>query len=170
MEQGKKKLEFNIIKNDPTDGHRGFGIGSLSLENVSPVFIDVEEGDAFVDIGAMHARSSVEKRVKFLPNKDDVPEGAKPYWLVWVTIDRNEEGPFYAGVTACEMTVNKEARRGYKSLPEHVNRLDKSLKRHIIVDHMDEKSKTVLAKFLKKHDEKMWELSSDLLKKGLGEE
>ncbi|MGE8204962.1 YwhD family protein [Heyndrickxia sp. NPDC080065] len=170
MEQGKKKLEFNIIKNDPTDGHRGFGIGSLSLENVSPVFVDVEEGEAFVDIGAMHARSAVEKRVKFLPNKEEVPEGAKPYWLVWVTIDRNEEGPYYAGVTACEMTVNKEARRGYKSLPEHVNRLDKSLKRQIIVDHMDEKSKKVLANFLKNHDEKLWDLSSDKLKKDLGAE
>ncbi|QQZ09248.1 YwhD family protein [Heyndrickxia vini] len=168
--EGKKKLEFNIIKNDPTDGHRGFGIGSLSLENVSPVFVDVEEGEAFVDIGAMHARSSVEKRVKFLPNREDVPEGAKPYWLVWVTIDRKEEGPYFAGVTACEMTVNKEARRGYKSLPEHVNRLDKSLKRHIIVDHMDVKSKKILEDFLKTHDEKMWELSSEELKKGLASE
>ncbi|KYC92947.1 YwhD family protein [Heyndrickxia sporothermodurans] len=168
--EGKKKLEFNIIKNDPTDGHRGFGIGSLSLENVSPVFVDVNEGEAFVDIGAMHARSSVEKRVKFLPNREDVPEGAKPYWLVWVTIDRKEEGPYFAGVTACEMTVNKEARRGYKSLPEHVNRLDKSLKRHIIVDHMDAKSKKILADFLKSHDEKMWELSSEELKKGLAAE
>ncbi|MED3649014.1 YwhD family protein [Heyndrickxia sporothermodurans] len=168
--EGKKKLEFNIIKNNPTDGHRGFGIGSLSLENVSPVFVDVNEGEAFVDIGAMHARSSVEKRVKFLPNREDVPEGAKPYWLVWVTIDRKEEGPYFAGVTACEMTVNKEARRGYKSLPEHVNRLDKSLKRHIIVDHMDAKSKKILADFLKSHDEKMWELSSEELKKGLAAE
>ncbi|MFH5779509.1 YwhD family protein [Heyndrickxia oleronia] len=167
MEQGKKKIEFNIIKNDPTDGHRGFGIGSLSLENVSPVFIDVEEGEAFVDIGAMHARSSVEKRIKFLPNRDEVPEGEKPYWLVWVTIDRKVEGPYYAGVTACEMTVNKEARRGYKSLPEHVNRLDKSLKRHIIVEHMDENSKKVLEKFLKDHNEEMWNLSSDELKQGL---
>lgn len=169
MEQGKKKLEFNIIKNDPTDGHRGFGIGSLSLENVSPVFVDVEEGNAFVDIGAMHARSAIEKRVKFLPNREEVPEGAKAYWLVWVTIDRKEDGHYYAGVTACEMTVNKEARRGYKSLPEHVNRLDKSLKRHILVDHMDEKSKKVLAQFLKNHDEKMWDLSSEKLKKDLGE-
>jgi hypothetical protein len=167
MDNGKKKLEFNIIKNNPTDGHRGYGIGSLSLENVSPVIIDVEEGEAMVDIGAMHARSAVEKRIKFLPEKNEVPEGAKPYWIVWVTIDRKAEGHYYAGVTACEMTVNREARRGYKSLPEHVNKLDKSLKRHIIVDEMDPKSKQVLANFLKKHDEQMWELSSVELKESL---
>jgi hypothetical protein len=166
MEQKKKSIGFNIIKNDPTDGHGGFGVGALSLENVSPVIIDVEAGEAFVDMGAMHARSAVERGIKFTPNRADVPNG-KPYWLVWVTIDRKEEGPYYAGVTACEMTVDREARRGYKMLPEHVNRLDKSLKRRIIVDHMDEKSKQVLADFLKQHDIDMWNRSSDELKNGL---
>lgn len=42
-ETKKQKLGFTIIKNDPTDGHKGFGIGSLSLENVSPVIIDIQE-------------------------------------------------------------------------------------------------------------------------------
>jgi hypothetical protein len=166
MEQKKKKLGFNIIKNDPTDGHGGFGVGTLSLENVSPVIIDIEAGEAFVDMGAMHARSVVEKGIKFTPNREEVPNG-KPYWLVWVTVDRKAEGPYYAGVAACEMTVDRETRRGYKSLPEHVNRMDKSLKRHIIVEHMDEKSKKVLADFLKNHDIEMWNRSSEELKKGL---
>ncbi|MCM3006612.1 YwhD family protein [Priestia koreensis] len=162
----KKKLGFNIIKNDPTDGHGGFGVGALSLDNISPVFVCPEDGEAFVDIGAMHARSAVERGIKFLPNREDAPEG-KLYWLVWVTIDRRAEGPYYAGVTACEMTVNREARRGYKSLPEHVNKMDKSMKRSIMVDHMDEKSKHLLRDFLKSHNEELWERSSDELKAGL---
>lgn len=131
------------MKNDSTDGHGGFGVGALSLENISPVFVDVVEQNAFVDIGAMHARSTVEKGIKFLTNKDEVPNG-KPYWLVWVTIERTAHGAYYAGVTACEMTVDREIRRGYKSLPEHVNKMDKSLKRHIMVDHMDDSSKRCL--------------------------
>ena len=53
------------MKNDSTDGHGGFGVGALSLENISPVFVDVLEKTAFVDIGAMHARSTVEKGIKF---------------------------------------------------------------------------------------------------------
>jgi hypothetical protein len=138
----------------------------LTLDNISPVIIDVEAGEATVDIGAMHARSAVERGIKFLKNKEEVPNG-KPYWLVWVTIETTQEGPLYAGVTACEMTVDRSIRRGYKSLPEHVNRMDKSLKRHIIVEHMDDKSKAVLAEFLKNHDPGMWERSSDELKKGL---
>jgi len=165
-EKKKKTIGFNIIKNDPTDGHGGFGVGALSLENVSPVIIDVEAGEAEVDIGAMHARSAVEKGIKFLKEKEEVPNG-KAYWLVWVTIDRKLEGPYYAGVTACEMTVDRSIRRGYKSLPEHVNKMDKSMKRHIMVEHMDEKSKKLLAEFLKNHDEILWNNSSEELKKGL---
>jgi hypothetical protein len=167
MEEKKKKpIGFNIIKNDPTEGHGGYGVGALSLDNISPVIIDVEAGTAEVDIGAMHARSVVEKGIKFLPNREEVPNG-KPYWLVWVTIDRKAEGPYYAGVTACEMTVDREIRRGYKLLPEHVNRMDKSLKRQIIVGSMDEKSKQILADFLQNHNKEMWEHSSQQLKDDL---
>jgi hypothetical protein len=169
MEDNKKKIGFNIIKPDPTDGHKGFGKGALSLDNVSPVIVDVDAGDAVIDVGAMHARSVVEKGIKFLKTKEEVPNG-KPYWLVWVTVDRKQEGPYYAGVTACEMTVDREIRRGYKSLPEHVNRMDKSLKRHIIVDHMDDKSKKILADFLQNHNQDMWNNSAEELKNGLAAE
>lgn len=162
----KQKLGFTIIKNDPTDGHKGFGIGSLSLENISPVIIDVEEGTAQVEMGAMHARSDTERGIKFTTNRAD-SEGGKPYWLVWVTIDYKEDGPYYAGVTACEMVVNREKRRGYKILADHVNRMDKSMKRHIMVEDMDDRSKKILADFLRSHNEELWENSSEELHKGL---
>jgi hypothetical protein len=167
MTQPKKKsIGFNIIKDDSTDGHGGYGVGALSLENISPVFVCPSDEEVFVDIGAMHARSVVEKGIKFLPNKDEVPNG-KLYWLVWVTIDRKQEGPYYAGMTACEMTVDREIRRGYKSLPEHVNKMDKSLKRRIMVEEMDNKSKALLREFLKSHNEEVWTLSNDELKEAL---
>ncbi|QTD40714.1 YwhD family protein [Sporosarcina sp. Te-1] len=166
-EKPKQKLGFTIIKNDPTDGHKGFGIGSLSLENISPVIVDIEADEARIEMGAMHARSDTERGVKFTTNRED-SEGGKPYWLVWVTIDFKEEGPYYAGVTACEMVVNKEKRRGYKILADHVNKMDKSLKRHIIVDQMDEKSKRILAGFLQAHNQEMWDRSEPKLHIDLG--
>lgn len=162
-EKPKQKIGFTIIKDDPIDGHKGFGIGSLSLENVTPLFIDIEEKSAFIDIGAMHAKSAVEKGIKFTTDRAD-SEGGKPYWLVWVTIDFKEDGPYYAGVTACEMVVNREKRRGYKILADHVNRMDKSLKRKIMVDYMDDASKKVLVDFLKTHNQEMWERSDQQLK------
>lgn len=161
-EKPKQKIGFTIIKNDPTDGHKGFGIGSLSLENVSPVIIDVEEDVARIEIGAMHARSDTERGIKFTTNRED-SEGGKPYWLVWVTIDYKAEGPYYAGVTACEMVVNREKRRGYKLLADHVNRMDKSMKRHIMVDFMDDRSKNILSDFLQTHNREMWERSDEKL-------
>jgi len=159
-EKPKQKMGFTIIKNDPTDGHKGFGVGSLSLENVSPVIIDVDEGTASVEIGAMHARSDVERGIKFTTDRAD-SEGGKPYWLVWVTIDHKEDGPYYAGITACEMVVNREKRRGYKILADHVNKMDKSMKRHIIVEHMDTPSKKVLATFLEQLNPELWARSEE---------
>jgi len=165
-EKPKQKMGFTIIKNDPTDGHKGFGIGSLSLENVSPVIIDIEEGRASVEIGAMHARSDIERGIKFTTDRAD-SEGGKPYWLVWVTIDHKADGPYYAGVTACEMVVNREKRRGYKILADHVNKMDKSMKRQILVDHMDEASKKVLASFLKELNPELWDRSEEQLRQDL---
>ncbi len=168
MEQGKRRVEFNIIKNAPTDGHKGFGVGSLNLENITPVLIDVEEGEAWIEPQAMHARSKVERGVRYLSDRSEFPEdGAKKYWVVWVAIDRKPEGPYYAGLTGCELLVNRPARRGFKSMPLHVNYLDRAMKGQIIVDHMDERSRKALADLLKGHDLGIWERSSDKLKSDL---
>lgn len=168
-EKPKQKIGFTIIKNDPTDGHKGFGIGSLSLENVSPVIIDIEEDLARVEVGAMHARSDTERGIKFTTNRED-SLGGKPYWLVWVTIDYNPQGPYYAGVSACEMVINREKRRGYKNLADHVNRMDKSMKRHILVDFMDDRSKNILREFLQSHNKEMWDRSEEKLHQDLSVE
>lgn len=165
-EKPKPKIGFTIIKNDPTDGHKGFGIGSLSLENVSPVIVDIEDGVARVEIGAMHARSDTERGIKFTTNRED-SAGGKQYWLVWITIDQKEEGPYYAGVTACEMVVNREKRRGYKNLADHVNRMDKSMKRQILVDFMDDQSKEILRNYLESFNEEMWNRSEEKLRQDL---
>ncbi|WP_414047294.1 YwhD family protein [Macrococcus equi] len=163
------EFQFNIIKNDPLDGHKGTNIGAISLDNIAPVFIDVQEKKAFIDIGAMHARSEVEKRVKWVADKSET-EGPdqKEYWLVWVTTERAEVGPYYAGVTACYMAVNKERKRGYKVMAEHVNMMDKSMKHKFILDQIGEENKAILKNFLMNHNPEMWQNSGDELKEMLG--
>ncbi|WP_277678678.1 YwhD family protein [Gracilibacillus dipsosauri] len=162
----KKSNQFTIMKDDSTDGHGGYGVGSISLENISPVIIDPNEDRAFVDMGAMHARSEVERRVKFIPNKEEVPNG-KLYWIVWVTVERGEEGPYYHGIAGSEIRVDRSIKRAYKSMPEHVNHMDKSMKGHYIVEHMDEKSLKLLADFLRDYKPEMWERSPEELKQVL---
>lgn len=165
-QQPKGKMGFTIIKNDPTDGHGGFGIGALSLENVSPVMIDIEEKLVTIEMGAMHARSPIERGIKFTLERED-SAGGKPYWLVWVTIEQKETGPYYAGVTACELVVNREKRRGYKNFVDQMNKMDKSMKGKILIDEMDEVSKRLLAEFLQSHNPKLWENSEEELRKQL---
>src|SRR5699024_11042620 len=71
----KGKQQFTIIKDDSTDGHGGYGMGSISLENMSSVIIDTTNEKAYVDMDAMHARSKIERRVKYFSDKEEVPEG-----------------------------------------------------------------------------------------------
>lgn len=162
----KKTSGFNILSGDSTDGHGGYGAGVMNLDNVSPVFVCPDDDEAFVDMGALHARSAVERRIKFLKKREEVPNG-KLYWLVWVTIEYKDKKPYYAGVAGCEMRIDRDIRRGYKSMPEHVNKMDKSLKGKIAVDDMDTRSKKILARFLKEHNEAMWEHSPKELHEAL---
>jgi len=157
----KKSLSLNVVSNKE---HRGFGAGSIDLSAVSPVVIDGAE--AVIDVGAMHAKSKIEKGIKFSPDKENVPNG-RPCWIVWVAVDRNEEGSFYGGATACEMLVDTEARRGWKILADHVNRLDYAIKRKFLLDNLGPEQKTALKKLLVEHNREWWDRSSDELKQAL---
>lgn len=164
MEKNKKqKQQFTIIKDDSTDGHGGYGMGSISLENMSSVIVDPNENKAYVDMDAMHARSNIERRVRYYSDRNEVPDGLL-YWIIWVTVERGENGPYYAGVAASELRVDRPNKRAYKSMPEHVTHMEKSLKGKVVVEHMDEKSKKLLEHFLQDFNEDMWENTSDELK------
>lgn len=154
----KKKLSLNVVSNKE---HRGFGAGTIDLSQVSCVIIDA--GEAYIDVGAMHAKSKVEKGIKFSPNKEDVPNG-RPAWIVWVAVDRNEEGSYYAGATSCEMLIDTEARRGWKLLPDHVNRLDAALKRKFMLENIGPVEKQALRKLLTEHNGEWWDRSPQALK------
>ena len=41
-------------------------------------------------------------------------------------------------------------------MPEHVNMMDKSMKREIIIDHIGDTNKNILKAFLEQHNEEMW--------------
>jgi hypothetical protein len=162
MDSDKKKIALNIISSKVN--HKGFGAGAIDLSNVSSVIID--GGEAYLDMGALHAKSQVEKGIKFSANKEDVPNGRK-CWIVWVAVDRSEEGSYYAGVTACEMLVDTEARRGWKILADHVNKMDYAMKRRIVLEGLDETEKAALKKQLIDHNADWWNRSDEALKAGL---
>ncbi|MCS7464568.1 YwhD family protein [Paenibacillus doosanensis] len=161
-EKPKKLNSLNIVAGKKE--HKGFGAGSIDLSQLSSVIIDGDE--AYLDMGALHAKSKVEKGIKFSTNKEDVPNG-RTCWIVWVAADRRETGSYYAGVTACEMTVDPEARRGWKILADHVNRMDYALKRRIMVDNLGDREKAALTKLLMEYNPDMWKNSDETLKEAL---
>ncbi len=156
-----RKISLNVVSNKE---HKGFGAGALDLSNLSSIIIDGDE--AYIDIGAIHAKSKVEKGIKFTMNKDEVPDGRK-CWIVWVAVGRKEEGQYYAGVTACEILVDPEARKGWKILADHVNKMDYALKRRIILEGLNEVEKAALRNALMEHNQEWWHHSPDELKMGL---
>ncbi|MEK3732710.1 MULTISPECIES: YwhD family protein [Paenibacillus] len=159
---GKKQIALNIINSKSK--HKGFGAGSIDLNSLSPVIID--NGEARVDIGAMHAKSKVERGIRFSANKEDVPNG-RQVWIVWVAVDRNADGQFYGGMTACEMLIDQEARRGWKILADHVNKMDYALKRRIILDGLGDQEKKALRELLISRNEEWWNASPDEIKQAL---
>ncbi|RUS44199.1 YwhD family protein [Cohnella sp. AR92] len=149
----KKKLSLNVVSNKQ---HKGFGAGSIDLSQVACIIID--QGEAYIDVGAMHAKSKIERGIKFSANKEDVPNG-RPAWIVWVAVDRDEQGSYYAGAASCEMLIDTEARRGWKILADHVNRLDRAIKRKYILDNIGPEEKAALVKLLKEHNQEWWDHS-----------
>ena len=77
------------------------------------------------------------------------------------------KGPYYAGVAACPMLIDRKPVGDGKSSPHHVNRMDDALKRRIRVSELGPVEKKALRNLLISHDEKMWENSSEELKQAL---
>ncbi len=164
MELGGKKINaLNVVS---TKEHKGFGAGAIDLNNLSSVIIDGDQ--AYIDLGALHAKSKVERGIKFSMNKEDVPHGRR-CWIVWVAVDKKlGENAHYAGATACEMLVDEEARRGWKILADHVNRMDYAMKRRILLEGLNAEEKAALRQCLIQNNEDMWNHSSEELKQALG--
>ena len=105
--------------------------------------------------------------VRRTPESLGLDKLCEKYGVAMITIHGRTREQYYSGVAACYMTVNKQAKRGYKSMPEHVNHMDKSLKGKLVVSQMDDSSRQVLKAFLKNHNEEMWNHSSQELHEAL---
>jgi 1A family penicillin-binding protein len=167
FEEGGTGYRVSDLMKRPVAGktaHKGFGAGSINLSNVSAVIVDGTE--AYVDNGALHAKSRIEKGIKFVSDRGEVPNGRRCF-IVWVAVERDETGSRYEGVTACELVVDLEARRGWKVLAEHVNRMDRAMKRQVLVDNLSSGEKAALREALIRANPQGWERSRDEVKRAL---
>jgi hypothetical protein len=113
---------------------------------LSAVIIDGEE--VLIDNGAIHGKSRVERGISFSAKNPDEVQGGRRVAVIWVTLRRAEGGFGYSGICGSLLVINKEARIGYKSLPDQVNKMDAAMKGKIQIDVLTEKEKRLLSGFL----------------------
>ncbi|MNI86234.1 YwhD family protein [compost metagenome] len=67
------------------------------------------------------------------------------------------------------MWIDTEARRGWKILADHVNKLDSALKRRVILEGLGAADKAALKALLIAHNAEWWDASAAELKAALSE-
>lgn len=117
------------------------------LASLSAVIID---GDSvFVDNGAIHGKSRVERGIQFgAKSPEQIPDGRRVV-VVWVTLNRGEAGTGYHGACAAiPFSINAEAKLGYKSLPDMVNKMGDAIQGTINLDYLTPDEKEKVKRFL----------------------
>lgn len=151
----KKKISFTIMSDQKK--HK-----TLDLSSIAPVIIDVTNQEAYIDMGALHARAKIERGIKFTADPADSPNGI-PYVIVWVSTSSNEQGFYIHGAGSCQMTVDSEAKRGYKLLAEHVNSMDAAMKGRFRVEDLTSEEKQLLKNFIEEYKPGILANSSEFL-------
>lgn len=126
-----------------------------AMRGLSAVFVDGER--VFIDNGAIHAKSNVERGIQFTRTKEEV-KNPREIWVFWITLKRDEtKQQGYHGAMPFPIYIDDEAKLGYKSLSEQVNKMDKAIKGQIDVSQvpLDVLEKTVA--FLKQVRVDLWE-------------
>ncbi|MDI3256423.1 MAG: YwhD family protein [Kyrpidia sp.] len=125
------------------------------LSGLTAVLMDGE--DVYVDRGALHAKSRVERGVAFSDDPSRRGRGRRVA-LVWVSLGRNaEHKPCIHGLAACEMWVDGEAKTGFKRLAEHVNQMERAVKGRVDLDVLTPDEKRRLAAFFAAEHRDVWE-------------
>ncbi len=133
------------------------------MRGMSAVIVDGDR--VFVDNGAIHAKSGIERGIRFVNNRDEVPNPRRA-WICWVTLHRFDapdgQGKVqgYYGLQAFPIDIDGEAKVGYKSLAESVNKMDYAVKGRVDIRNMPEKDRIRLRDFLKGLRPDLWQAAS----------
>ncbi|WDL97968.1 YwhD family protein [Alicyclobacillus sp. ALC3] len=125
-----------------------------SMRGLSVVFVDGER--VFIDNGAIHGKSDLERGMQFVKSLDEVPN-PRLVWGFWVTLHRFEGGvQGYYGLTMFALHLDETAKVGYKSLAEQVNQMEKAVKGQVDVSRVPAEVKSRLVNFLQSVRPELW--------------
>jgi hypothetical protein len=130
------------------------------LRGMSAVIID---GDSvFVDNGAIHAKSGIERGIRFVQRPEEVPEPRRA-WICWVTLHRFDaddgQGKVqgYYGLQVFPVDIDAKAKIGYKSLAESVNKMGYAVKGKVDISPLPSAERRRLGEFLRGLRPDLWE-------------
>jgi hypothetical protein len=140
-------------------GKAGHGAGDETLRGLSAVLIDGD--DVFIDNGAIHAKSRVEREIRFLKSLDEVPN-PRLVWGFWVTLKRREGGvQGFHGIMPFQLHIDQDAKLGYKNLAQHVNHMEKAVKGHADLTGVPDAVRDKLQRFLQSVRPDLWENAAE---------
>lgn len=124
------------------------------MKGLSALLVDGDQ--IFIDNGAIHAKSRVERGVQFVRDRAEVPNPRLILGL-WITLHRYEHGQGYYGAMPFELWIDDEAQKGYKNLSEQVNNMDKAVRGQVQVSGLSASLRARIAEFLQSVRPDLWE-------------
>lgn len=129
-----------------------------SMRGLSAVFVDGDR--VFIDNGAVHAKSELERGVQFVKTLEEVPN-PRTVWGVWITLHRfegNVQG--YYGATCFVLHLDGAAKVAYKSLAQQVNNMEKAVRGNVDLLALTADARARLGEFLGQVRPELWQHAS----------
>lgn len=124
------------------------------MKGLSALFVDGEA--IFIDNGAIHAKSRLERNIQFVKRADEVPNGRLIYGM-WLTLHRFKSGQGYYGAAVFTLTIDDTLQIGYKDLSNHVNQMDHAVRGRIMLDPLPHELRDKIGGFLKAARLDLWQ-------------
>ncbi|GMA49440.1 hypothetical protein GCM10025857_07970 [Alicyclobacillus contaminans] len=125
-----------------------------TLKGLSALFVDGDK--VFVDNGAIHAKSQLERSLTFVKSADELTDPRTVY-VFWITLKRRDGQMGFHGAMPFVLLVDETNRLGYKSLAEQVNKMDKAVKGQVDVTGVPEAVVAAARDYLVRVRPDLWE-------------
>jgi hypothetical protein len=137
-----------------------------SLKGLSAVFVDGDR--VFIDNGAIHGKSQLEKNITFVKSKDEL-QNPREVWAFWITLKRFDGVQGFFGAMPYVLLIDDTARQGYKSLAEQVNKMEKAVKGQVDLTGVPEAVRSRVREFLVRVRPDLWEHAAPAFRAALTE-
>ncbi|MCL6446507.1 MAG: YwhD family protein [Alicyclobacillus sp.] len=138
-----------------------------ALRGLSAVLVD--GSNVFVDNGAIHGKSCVERDIRFVKTVDEVPN-PRTIWAFWITLHRFEAGQGYYGAMPFRLLVDSDAKLGYKSLAEEVNGMEKAVKGQVETTGVPSAVVAQVGQFLRTIRPELWTNAAEAFRNAFGQD